>query len=160
MWPAAEQVGRRLGYRGAALLVCGAGWITYGSGLVADPRFGVVRGVDALTHIGGRDVPISVWGWVWIGSGIACVLASPLRAREDWWGWGMASAMPAVWAVAYTSARALGTLSQGWYSGVTWAVFPSLLMILAAATRRVVTLTREVARLRLALAQTQGGTHG
>jgi hypothetical protein len=144
MRAAVSHAGRRLGYRGAALLVCGAGWITYGAGLLADPRYGTVRGVDALTHI----APISTWGWVWLASGVLCVAAAPCRARQDWWGWLAASGMPAAWAVAYTSARALGTLSQGWYAGATWAVFPGLLAILAAATRRVWSLTREVAHLR------------
>ncbi|WP_202236540.1 hypothetical protein [Actinacidiphila reveromycinica] len=151
-----SRTGRRLGYRGAALLICGAGWTTYGAGLLADPRFGITRGVTALTHI----APMCVWGWVWVASGVLCAAAAPLPSRRDWWGWAMASAMPAVWAVAYTTARALGTLAQGWYSGVTWAVFPGLLAILAVATRRVVYLSREVARLRLAAAQRQEGAHG
>lgn len=156
MRAAVSWAARRLGYRGAALLVCGTGWIVYGAGLLADPRFGVVRGVSALTRV----APMPVWGWVWVGSGIASCLAAPLRAREDWWGWAMAAAMPAVWAVAYTSARALGTLAQGWYSGTVWAVFPALLAILAVATRRVVYLNREVARLRLTAATREGGEHG
>lgn len=153
MRAAVRAAGRRLGYRGAALLVCGAGWTVYGAGLLADPRFGVVRGVDSLTNLGGHHVSMAVWGWVWVASGVLCVAAAPLPSRRDWWGWIAASAMPSAWAVAYTSARALGTLSQGWYSGVTWAVFPGLITILAAATRRVVMLTREVARLRLLTAR-------
>lgn len=160
MRAAVSRAVQRLGYRGGALLICGIGWIDYGLGLIAEPRYGIVRGVDALSHLGGLHVPFTVWGWVWIASGLACCAAAVLRARQDWWGWVAASAMPGAWAVAYTSARALGTLSQGWYSGITWAVFPGLLAILAAATRRLVYLTREVAKLRRSIdAQHEGANH-
>lgn len=155
----ANRLGRRLGPRGAGLLLCGVGWIVYGCGLLGDPRFGIVRGVDALVRV----APISVWGWVWIASGVVACLAAPLQPREDWWGWLAAAAMPGVWAVAYTSARALGTLAQGWYSGTVWAVFPGLLMILAWSTRRIVCLTREVDSLRRGAAtgeHDEGAQHG
>lgn len=160
MRAAVSRAGRRLGYRGAALLVCGFGWINYGIGLLADPRFGIVRGVSSLTHIGGVTVPFSLWGWIWIASGLACCGAAVLRAGADWWGWLAASAMPGVWAVAYSSARALGTLSQGWYSGITWAVYPALIAILAASTRRLVSLRKEVAQLRRTLEPGEGRTDG
>jgi len=156
MRAAVSRASRRLGYRGCALLVCGVGWIIYGAGLLADPRFSITRGVAALTRV----APMPVWGWVWMASGVLCVLAAPLPSRRDWWGWLAASAMPSVWAVAYSGARALGTLPQGWYSGIVWAVFPGLIGILAVATRRVVYLSREVARLRLAAVRREGGFRG
>lgn len=146
MWAAVVGARRRIGYRGAALLVCGVGWINYGLSLLDDPRFGVVRGVSGLTRI----APITAWGWIWIGSGILSCGAALLPARHDAVGWLAASAMPAIWAVAYTGARAVGAFPQGAYSGITWAVTPSLLIILAAVTRRLVMMRREVAELRRA----------
>ncbi|MGW1252522.1 hypothetical protein [Streptomyces sp. NPDC002535] len=152
----ARQAGRRLGYRGAALLIAGVAWINYGSGLLADPRFGTARGASALVSL----APLAVWGWVWIVTGVASCAASVLRSAKDWWGWVCAAAMPAIWAVAYTGARMLGEFPQGWYSGVTWAAFPALLAVLAAATRRLVILHREVATLRRAAATcTRGAEH-
>ncbi|MFH9728295.1 hypothetical protein ACH4M4_35855 [Streptomyces sp. NPDC017254] len=152
----ARQAGRRLGYRGAALLICGIAWINYGAGLLADPRFGTARGATALTSL----APLAVWGWVWIVTGAASCAASVLRSGRDWWGWLCAAAMPGVWAVAYTGARLLGEFPQGWYSGVTWGAFPALLAVLAASTRRLVTLHREVATLRRAAAAcTRGAEH-
>ncbi|MFE6816857.1 hypothetical protein [Streptomyces sp. NPDC057677] len=142
----ARQAGRRLGYRGAALLIAGVAWINYGAGLLADPRFGTARGASALVSI----APLAVWGWVWIGSGLLSCAASVLRSARDWWGWLAAAAMPAIWAATYTGARLLGEFPQGWYSGITWAAFPGLLAVCAAATRRLVTLHREVAKLRRA----------
>ncbi|MEU6294997.1 hypothetical protein [Streptomyces erythrochromogenes] len=141
-----QKAGRRLGYRGAALLIAGVAWINYGSGQLSDPRFGTARGVTALISI----APLSVWAWVWICTGIASCAASVLRSGQDWWGWLCAAAMPAIWAVAYTGARLLGDFPQGWYSGITWAAFPALLAVVAAATRRLVQLHREVAKLRSA----------
>lgn len=140
--------GRRLGYRGAALLVTGVGWVNYGAGMATDPRYGTVRGVDALVQI----APIWVWGWVWITSGVVSCAAAPLRSGRDWWGWIAAAGMPAIWACAYSGARALGTLPQGWYAAMTWAVYPVLLALIAAATRRLIGMRREVATLRRAVA--------
>ncbi|MEE1814201.1 hypothetical protein PUR59_04095 [Streptomyces sp. SP18ES09] len=151
----ARQAGRRLGYRGAALLIAGVAWINYGVGLLADPRFGTARGATALVSI----APLAWWGWVWIVTGVASCAASVLRSAKDWWGWVCAAAMPAIWAVAYTGARMLGEFPQGWYSGVTWAAFPGLLAVLAAATRRLVLLHREVAKLRSVAPCARGAEH-
>ncbi|MFI5755612.1 hypothetical protein [Streptomyces sp. NPDC051569] len=142
--------GRRLGLRGVALLICGIGWINYGIGLLADPRYGIVRGAAALTTI----APIAAWGWAWIGSGLASCAAAVLPSRRDWWGWATATAMPVAWAAAYTSARALGQFPQGLTSGLTWLVAPALAAVVAVATRRLVQARREVATLRHAAAAT------
>ncbi|MEU2316011.1 hypothetical protein [Streptomyces albidoflavus] len=144
----ARRAARRLGYRGAALLICGTGWINWGLSLLSDPRYGTVRGAAALTEL----APMPVWAWVWIGSGIASCAAAVLPSRRDWWGWIAATAMPVVWAAAYTSARALGEFPQGLGSGLTWLVSPALTAVVAVATRRLVLLRREVATLRRATA--------
>ncbi|MFB7776936.1 hypothetical protein [Streptomyces bauhiniae] len=142
----AGRAGRRLGYRGAGLLVFGMGWINWGLGLVLDPRYGTVRGAAALTAI--PHTSIATWGWVWIASGIACCAASVMPTGRDGWGWAAAVGMPVVWAAAYTSARALGEFPQGLNSGLTWLVSPSLGAVLAAATARLVQTVRENIRLR------------
>lgn len=142
------RIGRCLGYRGAALLILGIGWINYGLGILGDPRFGIVRGVAAITHI----APMPVWAWAWVASGLAACAAAVLPSRRDWWGWAAATAMPVIWAAAYTSARAIGTLPQGVTSGLTWLVSPALALVLAAATKRLVMMRREVATLRRAVA--------
>ncbi|MFJ4434615.1 hypothetical protein [Streptomyces sp. NPDC088923] len=139
-----RQAGRRLGYRGAALLICGTGWINWGLSLLSDPRYGTTRGAAALTHL----APMPVWAWVWIASGVLSCAAAALPSRRDWWGWLAAVAMPVIWAAAYTGARALGEFPQGLGSGLTWLVSPGLTAVVAVATRRLVMLRREVATLR------------
>ncbi|RLL62458.1 hypothetical protein [Streptomyces sp. Z26] len=160
MRAAVRRLGHRLSYRGAALLLCGLGWINYGIGLVEDPRYGTVRGVEALTNI----MPIAGWGAVWITSGALSVVAATRPGRRDWWGWGAAAAPPAWWALAYTTARAVDAYPQGWYSGITWAVTPGLLAILAAATRKILAQRRELSLVRCRLAAAsgpeRGGRHG
>ncbi|MER5653418.1 hypothetical protein ABT076_10425 [Streptomyces sp. NPDC002131] len=145
----ARSASRRLGYRGTALLICGAGWINWGISLVMDPRYGTVRGATALTSLPGAS--ITLWGWVWIASGVISCAAAVMPARRDWWGWAAAVGMPVVWALAYTSARALGQFPQGLSSGLTWLVSPGLTAVVAVATRRLVQLRREVATLRRAV---------
>ncbi|WP_037616479.1 hypothetical protein [Streptomyces aureus] len=132
---------RRLGYRGAALLICGAGWINWGLSLTMDPRYGTARGASALTAIPGASM--TVWGWIWITSGVVCCAAAVFPARRDWWGWAAAVGMPVVWAAAYTSARALGQFPQGLSSGLTWLVSPGLATVVAVSTRRLVYQRRE-----------------
>ncbi|MBM9621041.1 hypothetical protein ACFQ60_22300 [Streptomyces zhihengii] len=139
-----QRVGHRLGYRGMALLVCGIAWLNWGLGLLMDPRYGTVRGASALTAV----APMPVWAWAWIGTGVLSCSAAVLPSSRDWWGWAAATAMPVVWAAAYTSARALGEFPQGLTSGLTWLASPALALIVAASTRRLVHLRREVATLR------------
>ncbi|MFH9215488.1 hypothetical protein [Streptomyces globisporus] len=141
------RAGRRLGYRGAGLLILGCGWLNWGLGLLLDPRYGTVRGAAALTAI----APMPVWAWAWMVSGALSCAAAVFPSRRDWWGWAAGTGMPVVWAAAYTSARALGEFPQGVASGLTWLVSPALALVLAAATRRLVQMRREVATLRRAV---------
>jgi hypothetical protein len=139
----AQCLSRRLGLLGAGLLAVGILWINWGVGLIADPRYGTVRGATALTALG----PISAWGWAWIGTGILSVLGAFLPNRQTWIGLVPAALMPCIWAAAYCIARALGEFPQGLNSGFTWLVSPTLLGLLAAATRRLRAELRQRHRL-------------
>ncbi|MGW4670064.1 hypothetical protein [Streptomyces sp. NPDC004324] len=129
----ARCVSRRLGLLGAGLLAVGLLWINWGVGLIADPRYGVVRGAAALTSLG----PISAWGWAWIASGVLSCAGAFLPNRLTWIGLIPAAAMPCIWAFAYCIARLAGQFPQGFNSGFTWLASPTLLGLLAAATRRL-----------------------
>ncbi|MEU8710929.1 hypothetical protein [Streptomyces sp. NPDC048663] len=158
----ARCVSRRLGPLGAGLLTVGILWINWGIGLVADPRYGAVRGASALTAIPGTS--IATWGWAWIGCGALSCAGAFLPNRLTWLGLTPAALMPSVWAAAYVIARLLGQFPQGFNSGFTWLGYPALLGWLAAAARhlraehrRRRALEGEVDRLRQAAASTARG---
>ncbi|MGW6210924.1 hypothetical protein [Streptomyces sp. NPDC055109] len=126
---------RRLGPLGAGLLAVGLLWINWGTGLIADPRYGTVRGAAALTSI--PHTSIATWGWAWIGTGILACVGAWLPNRHTWVGLLPATSMPFVWAFAYCAARLVGDFRQGFTSGLTWLASPILLGLLAAVARHL-----------------------
>lgn len=117
MRAAAGGLRQRLGRRGSILLAFGVMETLYGVGLIADPRFGIVRGVGVLTHI----APMTLWGAIWITSGLcAFALAWEVRATRDTWGYALAVLPPALWSVANLLAWLTGSYGQAWTSTVTW----------------------------------------
>ncbi|MFJ1653712.1 hypothetical protein ACIOC2_20440 [Streptomyces sp. NPDC088337] len=156
----ARWLSRRLGPLGAGLLVAGVLWINWGIGLMLDPRYGTVRGAAALTAVAG----ICVWGWAWIAAGLLSAASAFLPNRLTWIGLIPAAGIPSIWAAAYVIARTIGQFPQGATSGLTWLGYPTLLGLLAAATRRLRLerrqrhrTEREVAHLRLTAASTARG---
>ncbi|MYS15150.1 hypothetical protein [Streptomyces sp. SID4982] len=156
----ARHLSRRLGLLGAGLTAVGTLWINWGIGLVADPRYGTVRGAAALTAIPG--LTIAIWGWAWICSGILSIAGACLPNRRTWIGLIPAAAMPCIWAFAYVLARLAGEFPQGFNSGFTWLASPILLALLATAVRRWTAeiarrhrLEKEVERLRLTIAESE-----
>jgi hypothetical protein len=130
---------RTLGLRGTALLVAGAGWICYGAGIIASPRYGVQRGVAVIVHI----MPLTWWGAVWIAFGCAAIVAAVQPYGRDSWGFGAALGPPLMWAMAYGAAAAFGTYNVAWASLPAWCVPVVLILVVARATSRPVHRVRD-----------------
>lgn len=125
------QQGWRPGYRGAALLISGVAWISYGAYIAVQPGYGVTRGIAVMLGL----MPMRYWGLGWIASGLICLayLAAP-RGREMP---GMIAAMlpPLLWAAAYALGGLTGTSPTAWGAVAPWASHTALIMVIAAATR-------------------------
>ncbi|MFI1520657.1 hypothetical protein [Kitasatospora cineracea] len=113
--------GRRHLRRAPFLVVLGLGWAVYGSGIIADPRYGTSRGLVSIT----RHVPLNVLGWGWVVCGAVAVLAG--LACRGVWGQGVgfaALASPAtLWACAYIQAWSTGVWPSARGSAGAWLAF-------------------------------------
>jgi len=140
MRAAAACLGRRVGLRGAALLLAGIGWTTYGIGIITDPRYVVQRGVSVLTRLW----PLDWWGAVWIVCGLLALAAAVLRPGRDAWGFGAVVLPPLVWAGAYIVAWLTGRYPAAWTSTPAWCVPSGLLIIVAALSANLTTARRRI----------------
>jgi hypothetical protein len=127
---------RRVGLRGTALGVTGIGWITYGTGIITDPRYGVQRGVQVLVQI----CPLSWWGVLWIACGTAAFGAAVCRPGPDRIGFAAGALAPMLWAGAYVIAWLTGGYPQAWTSTPAWCVPLVLLGVVAALSSRYAAL--------------------
>ncbi|MGW9437924.1 hypothetical protein [Streptomyces sp. NPDC055607] len=146
----------RVGLRGIGLLIPAVGWTTYGIGILADPRYGVARGVAVLTYAR----PLSWWAWVWIGSGLVAAVAAFLRAGPDRIGYGAVVAPPALWAGAYLVAWATGSYPTAWTTTPAWLVPVGLVLLVAVLTARLTEERRLRRALEVQCARRGGGTGG
>ncbi|MET9096257.1 hypothetical protein ABZX72_29680 [Streptomyces cyaneofuscatus] len=129
-----SRVARRVGLRGVGLLIPAVGWITYGVGIAADPRYGVARGVAILTWA----MPLSWWAWVWIGCGAIAMVAAVLPAGRDRAGYIAVVAPPGLWAGAYLLAWITGRYPTAWTTSPAWLVPVGLVLLVAYLTSRLV----------------------
>jgi hypothetical protein len=65
--------------------------------------------------------PIEFYGWLWIACG-AVAVAGGLYRRLDWLGFGVATAMPLLWSLAYWVAEIQDGVPRAWVSGVVYAL--------------------------------------
>lgn len=140
MSAAAAWAARRLGLRGIVLLLTGCGWITYGVGIMIDPRYGVARGVAVLTHWW----PLTDWGLMWILCGAAAIGCAWLATDADVVGFGAAAFPPLVWSGAYLAAWLTGRYPTAWTSIPAWWVPIALLASCGVCSRRLDALARKV----------------
>lgn len=155
---AAAWAARRLGLRGYVLLLTGTGWITYGVGIITDPRYGVSRGVVVLTHW----CPLTWWGAMWIACGLVSITGAWQRTGRDVVAFAAAAFPPLIWSGAYLVAWLTGRYPTAWTSIPAWWVPIAVLTSFAALSRRVDALLRKITLLNQELAEArriQGGVH-
>ncbi|MFF1960982.1 hypothetical protein ACFVWX_28910 [Streptomyces sp. NPDC058220] len=121
----------RLGWRGLALLISGIAWISYGASLTVQPRYGTVRGISVLLDL----MPMTAWGWGWIGCGLLCLAYCPARSGRDLAGIAAAMAPPLLWALAYALGGLTGTSGTAWGAIAPWGSHAALIAIVAYLTR-------------------------
>jgi hypothetical protein len=99
----------------------------YGIGIVADPRYGVVRGVGVLTHW----LSMPWWGALWMICGvIGITMAFEPRPRWDRWGFAAETLPMSLWSAANFVAWMSGDFDQAWTSVCTWGLLVAVLRII------------------------------
>ncbi|MEU1372971.1 hypothetical protein ABZ442_04815 [Streptomyces triculaminicus] len=116
MCAAVQRLRRRLGRRGAFLLIIGVGKICWGAGFIVVPPQPQPPGLELLTSV----APMHCWGWLWMLAGMVTGGCAFVQIGRDGLGFAAALVPPATWATAYTVAVLDGTYSRGvfvalWY---------------------------------------------
>lgn len=134
---------RRLGRRGAPLLLLGAGQVAWGVGYIPSP--GADRdGMRALLWL----APVWAWALVWGAAGVVALVSAFLPEGRDRWGYTASVMPPLAWAMGYAYAGATG-YGRGWFV-FAWYLFSHALLILWAASVAEYSMPRRKCRSRRA----------
>jgi hypothetical protein len=110
----------RIGRRGAILLFLTVLDCSYGYAIIASKLPAQKAGILIL--------PWAVWGWLWVATGLTCLVFA--FRRNDVPGYNVATALKTAWALAYLWAG-LKHLPLWWLSSVVWATFAAAVMVIA-----------------------------
>jgi len=114
---------RRLGRRGASLLLFGALYLLYGYGLLVEPLISTVS-FQILVDLW----PVDVWAWLWICSGLVAVLSAWLPQGRDWLGFTALYPIAMAWGLAsFVSWWPRGDNPRGWVGAAVWCVIGGLI---------------------------------
>lgn len=117
---------RRVGHRGACLLLLGTLVALYGVGMLTRP-LPDTSGIRLLLMI--QD--LWFWSWTWIVAGTAAVVCAFVKPGKDWPGFTALWLATVPWSLAFfVSWWPLGDNSRGWISAGLFAVFGALPLVL------------------------------
>ena len=111
-----------VGRRGGALIVFGLGFVFYGMLLQAP------RTPESAAQLGpaASILPVDAWGVVFIGSGLAAIVASRLPQGRDRIGFLPLVGLSIWWGVS----GLLGAPSWGWVGALMWLLVATLALII------------------------------
>ncbi|MCB5167986.1 hypothetical protein LG634_24560 [Streptomyces bambusae] len=121
---------RHLQWRGLALAVAGAGWVTYGIGLLVTDRPGLTAAASPILRV----MCLEAWGAVWIACGAICLVTALLRPGRDAPGFAAAVGPPLIWGLAYVAAAVTGAYEPAWASVPVLGVVVVLVWIIGRLT--------------------------
>jgi|1185.fasta_scaffold220807_2 hypothetical protein len=117
-------VGRRIGRRGAILLILAVVDVAYGLSLMAPPPDSVG---SAATVWRQHYAPLWVWGTGWLV--IAAILIVSAFLRDDRFGYAAAIGWKIVWALTTLTSWIIGGVPRGWVQSIIWAVFAGMIVV-------------------------------
>jgi hypothetical protein len=123
---AARRLARALGRRGAILLSYGTVWALYGYAQITTPQPDQ-RGLRPVLEL----LPLTVWGWLWICTGLAAVVSAWLPQGRDWVGFLSLPAMVLPWMGSYLIAWLTGDFPRGWVAALVWGVIAVPVLVVA-----------------------------
>ena len=121
-----RRLSRLLGRRGAILLSYGVVWAIIGYGQITSPAPDL-RGLRLLLQM----MPLDVWGWIWVASGLIAIISAWLPQERDWPGFLALPLMVLPWAVSYLLAWIIGDFPRGWVAAVVWGAIAAPVLVTA-----------------------------
>ena len=122
----ARRLGRALGRRGAILLCYGVVWAIIGYGQITAPAPDL-RGLRLLL----QTMPLDVWGWIWVASGLIAIASAWLPQGKDWPGFLALPLMVLPWMTSYLIAWIIGDFPRGWVATVVWGAIAAPVLVVA-----------------------------
>lgn len=122
----ARRLGRALGRRGAILLSYGTVWSLYGFAQITSPQPDQ-RGLAPLLEVW----PLTVWGCMWVATGLAAIVSAWLPQGFDWVGFLALPAMVLPWMGSYLAAWLTGEFPRGWVAALVWGVIAVPVLVVA-----------------------------
>lgn len=127
MRAAARRAARRVGRRGAVLMLKGVMAALYGYSLLVQPPVDQ-RGIRLLLDL----MPVQAWGWAWIAAGVLAVGCAWRRQGRDWPGFPAVLVVVVPWSLGSLASWWLYDNPRGWASAAIWAAFGGVTAIVAA----------------------------
>jgi hypothetical protein len=124
--PALQRLARALGRRGAILLSYGTVWALYGYAQITSPQPDQ-RGLAPLLE----RVPLAVWGWMWVATGLVAVASAWMPQGRDWVGFLSLPAMVLPWMGSYLAAWLTGEFPRGWVASLVWGAIAVPVLVVA-----------------------------
>lgn len=121
-----RRISRLLGRRGAILLSYGVVWAIIGYGQITSPAPDL-RGLRLLLQM----MPLDVWGWIWVASGLIAIISAWLPQERDWPGFLALPLMVLPWASSYLLAWIIGDFPRGWVAAVVWGAIAAPVLVTA-----------------------------
>ncbi|MFF0736919.1 hypothetical protein ACFYVK_35560 [Streptomyces chartreusis] len=121
-----RRLSRTLGRRGAILLSYGGVWSLYGYAQLVSPQPDQ-RGLAPLLE----RVPLAVWGWAWVVTGLIAIASAWLPQGRDWPGFLSLPLMVLPWMASYLAAWLTGDFPRGWVAALVWAVIAVPVLVVA-----------------------------
>ena len=121
----ARRLGQALGRRGAILLAYGTVWALYGYGQLISPLR--QPGLQLALQI----LPLTVWAWAWITTGVLAIVAAFLPAGTDWFGFVGLVLIVLPWMTSYLATWLLGDFPRGWVAASVWAAIAVPVIVVA-----------------------------
>ena len=122
-----RKLARRVGRRGACLLLFGLIMLVYGYAFAIVPLSPAARAALAVPL---QIASQTTWGAAWMAAGGLAIAASPLRPGRDGIGFVPLIGMSALWSLSYFAAQALG-VPRAALGGLIWAAMVTLLLVIA-----------------------------
>jgi hypothetical protein len=139
MRAAAHRAARRVGRRGAILILKGIMSLLFGCSLLLQPLPNTI-GIRLLLKL----MPAHFWGWAWVVAGCIALTCAVLKPGRDWPGFAAVYLMSSSWALAYLTSWWLYGNSRGWITSIIFAAFGGVAAV-AAAWPEPVTKAEETA---------------